>query len=140
MLTWLDLRGAGRDLHRLLPAPSLSGEDVTETTGAVRAILNRVRVEGDLAVRELTWQFDGVALDDLRVPPDEVHAALAVIPDSLRSALDAAHDNIVAYHRTQLQADRRLARDGVVIRDITVPVDRAGLYVPGGRAPLRPRC
>ena len=136
MLTRLDLRGAGADLHRLLPAPALAGEDLTETTGAVRAILNRVRVEGDLAVREFIWQFDGVALDDLRVPPDEVDAALAVIPDSLRAALEAAHDNIVAYHRTQLQADRRLARDGVVIRDITVPVDRAGLYVPGGRAPL----
>ncbi len=67
-------------------------------------------------------------------------AALAAIPAELRTALEVAHDNIVAYHRTQLHDDARQARDGVVVRDRTVPVDRAGLYVPGGRAPWPPPC
>ena len=99
--------GAPGDLRRLLPAPAVAGDEPTESTAAVRAILDRVRAEGDLAVRELTWQFDGVAVDDLRVPPSEVKAALDAIPAELRAALEAAHDNIVAYHRTQLHPDGR---------------------------------
>jgi histidinol dehydrogenase len=114
----------------------MGGEDLTESTAAVRSILNRVHSEGDLAVRELTWQFDGVAIDDLRVPPAEVGAALDAIPPALRSAMEVAHDRIIAYHRTQLHADARLVGDGVAVRDKIVPVGRAGLYVPGGRAPL----
>jgi histidinol dehydrogenase len=138
VLTRLDLRG-GRgdaDLRDVLPAPAIGGEGLAESTQAVRAILDRVRVDGDRAVRELTWQFDGVAVDDLRVPDAEAMAALAAIPPELRTAMQAAHDNIVAYHRTQLHDDARQARNGVVVRDLTIPVDRAGLYVPGGRAPL----
>jgi histidinol dehydrogenase len=136
VLTRLDLRGTRDDVRNLLPAPTLGGEGLAESTVAVRAILDRVRADGDRAVRELTSQFDGVAIDDLRVPDAEVTAALTVVPGELRTAMQVAHDNIVAYHRTQLHDDARQARDGVVVRDRTIPVDRAGLYVPGGRAPL----
>jgi histidinol dehydrogenase len=136
VLTQLDLRGARADLRDLLPAPAIGGEGLAESTQAVRAILDRVRLGGDQAVRELTARFDGVAIDDLRVPDAEVRVALAAIPADLRTALEVAHDNIVAYHRTQLHGDTRQDRDGVVVRDLTIPVDRAGLYVPGGRAPL----
>jgi histidinol dehydrogenase len=133
LLTRLDVRGATGDLGRLLPVPDVAADD---PTGAVRAILDRVKFDGDRALRELTWKFDGVAIDDLLVPDDEVRGALDSIPTELRAALEVAHDNIVAYHRTQLHADGQHVRDGVVVRDRSVPVDRAGLYVPGGRAPL----
>ncbi len=136
VLTRLDLRGREADVRDRLPAPALGGDGLAESTQAVRAILDRVRRDGDLAVRELTRQFDGVAIDDLRVPDAEVTAALAAIPPELRTAMQVAHDNIVTYHRTQLHDDTRLDRDGLVVRDLTIPVDRAGLYVPGGRAPL----
>ncbi len=132
-LTWLDLRGQTGDLRPFLPVPESSGE---EPTAAVRAILARVKCEGDRAVRDLTRQFDGVSVDDLRVPAGEIEAALDTVPAELRRALEAAYDNIVTYHRTQLAPDGYHARDGVVVREIGVPVDRAGLYVPGGRAPL----
>ncbi len=65
-----------------------------------------------------------------------MRAALDAIPADLRQALEVAHDNIAAYHRTQLGSDGRWAHHGVVVRDLAVPVCRAGLYVPGGRAPL----
>jgi histidinol dehydrogenase len=117
----------------LLPAPDVLDE---EPTNIVRAILDQVKLDGDDAVRDLTWKFDGVAIDELRVPADEVSAALNEIPADLRTALEAAQENIVAYHRTQLHPDRRHQGHGVLIRDLSVPVDRAGLYVPGGRAPL----
>ena len=78
-----------------------------------------------------------MAIDDLRVPPDEVKAALDAIPAELRAALEVAHDNIVAYHRTQLQAGPAPGpRPASSSARSAVPVDRAGLYVPGGRAPL----
>jgi histidinol dehydrogenase len=133
VLTRLDLRGATGDLRALLPAPTPVGEEPTET---VRAILHQVKLEGDRAVRALTQKFDGVAVDDLRVPEDQVKAALRKIPADLRAALEAAHHNILTYHRTQLQPDGKHERAGVTIREVNVPVDRAGLYVPGGRAPL----
>src|SRR5580704_13333026 len=88
LLTRLDLRGATGDLRRLLPAPAIVSDDERgEQTAAVRAILDRVRLEGDGAVRFFTRQFDGVAVDDLRVPDDEVKAALETIPAALRDAL-----------------------------------------------------
>jgi len=72
----------------------------------------------------------------LRVPDEDLTGALDEIPAGLRDALEVAHDHITDYHRTQLQPDRRHERDGVVVRELRRPVDRAGLYVPGGRAPL----
>ena len=100
----------------------------------MQAILADVRERGDAAVREYTQRFDGVALDDLRVDPAELAAALASIPPLLREALEAARTNIGAFHRQQLprrQPSRARRRRGPELRR---PVDRAGLYVPGGRA------
>ncbi|HET9078629.1 MAG TPA: histidinol dehydrogenase [Acidimicrobiales bacterium] len=134
LLTTIDLRGHPGDLRRALPAPVIV--DDGEAAAAVRAILADVRDRGDAALRHATERFDRVRIDDIRVPPEEVKAALERIPVALRQALEAAHDNIVDYHRSQLHPDSRYERDGVVIRELRKPVDRAGLYVPGGRAPL----
>jgi histidinol dehydrogenase len=101
---------------------------------AVRAVLAEVKQGGDAAVKALTERFDGVALDTLRVPPETLQAALASIPPTLRDALEAARAAIFDFQRSTLRADQRYDRDGVVIRDLRRPVDRAGLYVPGGRA------
>src|SRR5215203_6030960 len=99
MLTPLDLRGADGDLARLLPRPPVSAGD---PVGPVSEILAAVRDEGDAAIRRLTARFDGVELDDLAVPAEALGAALARISPDLRAALEAAHEAIVAYHRTQL--------------------------------------
>jgi len=131
VLRRLDLRGAGLDLRDRLPRPSPVGDG---PIAAVQAILADVRARGDEAVRECTERFDGVHLDDLRVAPGELHAALERIPDDLRAALHTAHDNIWAYHETQVAPEVTHERDGIVVRDLHRAVDRAGLYVPGGRA------
>jgi histidinol dehydrogenase len=101
---------------------------------AVREILADVRRRGDAAVREYTERFDGVAVDDLRVSPEEMGAALDAAPHALRQALEVALDAIAAFHREQVRVDGRHERDGIVVRELRRPVDRAGLYVPGGRA------
>jgi histidinol dehydrogenase len=128
------VRGSGAELRRVLPAPKIIDDD--EANGAVRLILDEVRRAGDAALIELTARFDGVQVDDLRVSPDEVKAALEQIPPALTHALEAAYDNIVRYHRTQLHTESRYEHEGVAVDDLLRPVDRAGLYVPGGRAPL----
>ncbi|HEX4865346.1 MAG TPA: histidinol dehydrogenase [Acidimicrobiales bacterium] len=133
MLTPIDLRGATGDLRKLLPELDLTEDGPTST---VREILGMVKAGGDAALRDLTERFDGVRIDDLRVDHAEVRAALDLIPGDLREALEVAHANIVDYHREQLRPDIRHEKDGIVVREVRRPVDRAGLYVPGGRAPL----
>ncbi|MDQ1375970.1 MAG: histidinol dehydrogenase, partial [Acidimicrobiaceae bacterium] len=105
---------------------------------AVREILSQVKAGGDAAVVQLTERFDGVRVeaDRLRVPQSHIDAALDAIPAVLRTAFEAARDAIDAYHRTQLHPDGRHERNGLEIRDLRRPVSRAGVYVPGGRAPL----
>jgi histidinol dehydrogenase len=131
VLRRLDLRGAGLDLRDRLPRPTQAGAG---PLAAVQEILADVQARGDEAVRDLTEKFDGTRPTDLRVPPSELAAALERIPAELREALTVAAGNIRAYHETQLVPEITHERDGIVVRDLRRPVDRAGHYVPGGRA------
>ena len=132
MLHRLDLRGtAGADLRTSLPRPQMAKEP---PVAAVQAILADVRARGDAAVREYTQRFDGATIDDLRVPQGDIDAALSNLAPLLREALEAAMANILAFHRSQLHDDGEYEKDGISVRERRVPVDRAGLYVPGGRA------
>ena len=130
MLTRLDLGGATGDLAGRLPRPDPGGEG---PVAAVQAIVADVRDRGDAAVIELTERFDGVTLTALRVPVDEVADALANAPAALVVALTEARDAIEAFHRTQVAAPHSFVRGGIRVDGVTVPVDRAGCYVPGGR-------
>jgi len=132
VLRRLDLRGVDRaDLPGRLPRPDAGGD---EPVAAVRAILEEVRTRGDAAVRDFTERFDGVRLDELRVPAGDLERALARTPAALRAALEAALAAIEDYHRAQVREPVVHERDGVTVRELVRPVDRAGLYVPGGRA------
>ena len=131
MLSRLDLRGTNADLSALTARGEAMDASAVEV---VRAIIAEVRGRGDAALRDLTEQFDGCTIDDLRVPADDLLAALDDAPAEFRAALEYAREEITAYHEAQLGDDVRLERDGVLLRDLVVPVDRAGLYVPGGRA------
>jgi histidinol dehydrogenase len=77
-----------------------------------------------------------VVVGDLRVPQADLDAALAGVAPLLREALESARTAILAFHREQLRDEVRHERDGLVVRELRRPVDSAGLYVPGGRAPL----
>src|SRR5437588_5519689 len=133
MLTRLDVRGrTGGDLASALARPDAGGDD--GALDAVREIIADVRKRGDDALRDLTARFDGVDLDELRVPQGDLSHALATLPPGFREALEFSRDQIMAYHRTQVEEETRPEREGIVIRDLVRPVDRAGCYVPGGRA------
>src|SRR5439155_7782348 len=131
MLSRLDLRGANADL-----SPLTARGDAVDATAVegMRAIIAEVRGRGDDALRDLTEQFDGCTIDDLRVPGDELLAALQDAPADVRATLEYAREEVTAYHEAQLGGDVRVERNGVLLRELVVPVDRAGLYVPGGRA------
>ncbi len=133
MLNRLDLRGVA-DPRPLLPRPVDGSDDSTSgALGVVRTIIAAVRAEGDTALRRFTAEFDGVSLDDLRVAPEVCVAALESIDPSLRAALEVAADNITSFHRDQVRPDHEWERGGIYVRGRTVPVARAGCYVPGGR-------
>ena len=91
MLSVLDLRGFTGDLRARLPRPTIAGDPPVD---AVRAILSDVKARGDAALRELTERFDGVVLDDLRVPSDDLRAARNGVPGPLRDALERAAEGI----------------------------------------------
>lgn len=133
MLSRLDLRGADGEWRTQLPRPKIVAEP---PVAEVQAIIAGVRAGGDTAVREYTERFDGVAIEELRVPPGELDAALATTPPLLREALEAARANVLAYHRAQLHPEVRHERNGIVVRELRRPVDRAGVYVPRAKAPL----
>lgn len=101
---------------------------------AVKEILADVRARGDEAVLELTERFDGVRPPSLRVAPASIADALDGLEPELRRALETAAEGIRDFHEHQVVADHAYERDGIVVEGRHVPVDRAGCYVPGGRA------
>jgi histidinol dehydrogenase len=133
MLSRFDLRGLDADPRAVL-AEAMA--PVNEPVDAVRRIIERVRAEGDDAVRAFTLEFDGCAIEDLRVPASELTAALDGLDPELRTALEQSAARIRGYHEAQAAAQGPVAyeQDGVSVEELLRPVDRVGLYVPGGRA------
>lgn len=109
-----------------------------ETTRAeVAAILAAVAEQGDAAVRDLMRRFDGVDLapDQWELPSHTWHAALGRIDRRLRLALETAVDRVRQYHEHQREPGFRLAfDDGTELGMRVTPLDRVGLYIPGGKA------
>ena len=131
MLQRLDLRGFTGDLVAALARP-----DATDAASldAVREIIQTVREHGDGALRELTERFDGCVIEELRIDESELRAALDATTPEFRAALEYARDEITEYHRAQRAPEIESERNGIRIRELVLPVERAGCYVPGGRA------
>ena len=127
--------GFAADLRALLAYADDVDESVEHRT---QSILADVRARGDDAVIEYTNRFDGTAarsMEDLRIPVGKTHAALAALPAAQRNALEAAAERIRAYHVRQAAASWRYTEaDGTELGQNVTPLDRAGLYVPGGKA------
>ena len=131
MLQRIDLRGHDGDLADVLPRPAPPSGGPVEV---VHEILAAVEARGDAAVREFTERFDGVALDALVVPAEELTSAVERIAPEVRAALQLAADRVAAYHAAQVPADVIVEQPGMSIRGMHRAVQRAACYVPGGRA------
>ena len=113
-------------------------KDAAELTTTVAAVLARVKNEGDKAVIDYERQFDHVDLvDGLAVTPAEFEAAEALVSDELKNALILAHDNIARFHAAQRYEGIDVeTAPGVRCWQRSVPIEKVGLYIPGGTAPL----
>ncbi|GGP76904.1 histidinol dehydrogenase [Streptosporangium pseudovulgare] len=133
MISRTDLRGVlPEDLRDVLPRAEL---DVEAALEKVRPICEDVHHRGAEAVRELTARFDGVELTSTRVPAEAIAAALESLDPRVRQALEESIRRARLVHRDQRRSDvtTRVVPGGTVT-ERWVPVDRVGLYVPGGRA------
>ncbi|MDO5646200.1 MAG: histidinol dehydrogenase [Dermabacter sp.] len=132
-----DLRGADLSrsaLRSALPRPLVN---VAAALDQVRPVIEDVRERGAEAVREASLRFDGIAAPSLRVPPEVLQRALDGVDPAVRRALEVASARVrrVSEKSVPTGTTVQLA-PGSVVRERIIPVDRVGLYVPGGRAPL----
>lgn len=111
--------------------------DTAALEDTCRTIFERVRQDGDAAVREYTERFDRVKIQDFAVADEDFLQAERDIPEALKAAIRAAKSNIEAFHRLQIPAEHRWdSPQGFVCRQVSRPIERIGLYIPGGSAPL----
>ena len=119
---------------RILKRPAL---DAASLAGTVKPVLDSVRVAGDAALYRYTEQFDGVVLSSLSVKEEEINAAAAAISEELKQAIRQAADNISKFHTTQLSPPEVVeTMPGIRCWRKSVGIEKVGLYIPGGTAPL----
>lgn len=122
-------------LKTLLAFDASEDESIEHATAT---ILNGVRQHGDTAVLDYTRQFDGInvaKMADLRISAEQCHQALTDLPPDTRQALETAADRIRRYHEHQVTGSWSYTEpDGTVLGQTITPIDRVGLYVPGGKA------
>lgn len=122
------------ELKDILQRPSY---DFSKIEKVVEPILDKVKRGGDKALRKLALEYDHVELEDLWVSPEEFETAGAEVPATLKEAIQVAYSNIWKFHEAQKQ--HKLVMEvmpGVVCSRRSVPIEKIGLYVPGGSAPL----
>lgn len=120
--------------NELLKRPVMNVETLRDT---VRKVLADVKAGGDAAVKAYEKQFDKVDLETLAVSRQEMDEAAALVPDNLKAALELAHANILKFHASQKFESRRVeVLPGVTCWQKSVPIEKVGLYIPGGTAPL----
>ncbi|MFZ4831941.1 histidinol dehydrogenase [Rouxiella sp. Mn2063] len=132
-INWQQCDAAER--RQLLTRPAISA---SATIGeSVREILNRVRDEGDSALREFSARFDKTQIDDLRVSAQQIEQASARLSDEVKQAMAHAVRNIDTFHQAQkLPTIDIETQPGVRCQQVTRPIASVGLYIPGGSAPL----
>ncbi len=122
------------DWDALLLRPELNVQDLRETVGKV---LNDVKQRGDEAVLGYEEQFDRVCLSSLTVSKDEMVEAENMVPDDLKTAISLAAENIRTFHEAERFVTAKVeTKPGVTCWQKAVPIEKVGLYIPGGTAPL----
>ena len=111
--------------------------DVSQLNAIVKSVLDDIRANGDKAVMAYEEKFDHVKLSSLAVSEAEIDEAMTQVSEDLLSSLRTAHHNIKAFHEAQRYEGIRVeTAPGVTCWQKSVPIDKVGLYIPGGTAPL----
>ena len=135
MIRSVDLRGRAltkAQYNAELPRAVL---DVAEAMRLIDPILHRVKTGGEEELRKLAHEFDGVIPPSIRVPQKALDDALEVLDPAIRVALEISIERVRVVHMDQIRNEKTTTVvDGGTVTEKWVPVDRVGLYVPGGRA------
>jgi histidinol dehydrogenase len=131
----IDLRGKSltrAQYKRAIPRAAL---DVAHAMVAIEPILERVKNGSEATLRELAQEFDGLAPEHIRVPRELINQALDNLDPTIREALEISIGRIRTFHERQSRANERVeVVPGAIVTQKWIPVDRVGLYVPGGKA------
>ena len=135
MIRTVDLRGKALNkagYNAQLPRSAL---DVAQAMSLIEPILHRVKNGGEAELIKLAQEFDGVTPTSIRVPQKALDSALASLDPAIRAALVLSIERVRKVHRDQVRADKSTkVVEGGTVTEKWIPVDRVGLYVPGGRA------
>ena len=102
-----------------------------------KEVFENVRLNGDASLSAYTLKFDGVSLDSFQVSPKETAAAESRVPQSLKNAIEIARNNILTFHKAQKTTTVKVeTQAGVYCWQKKTPIEKVGLYIPGGSAPL----
>jgi len=135
MMRRIDLRGQRPEDYR--DAVPRADFDVEAAVPAVHAICEAVRTRGLEAILEMSQQYDGVTQEDIRVPPEALQDALAALDPDIRAGLEESIRRLRLTCAAEMENDAATELGaGATVTHRKVPVDRVGLYVPGGLAPL----
>src|SRR5687767_13748005 len=122
------------DWATLLQRPYYDNSAVLES---VQSVLNEVKQNGDESLQKLSKQFDGVEINEFAVSTEEIESAGNFLSEELKSAIQQAKKNIETFHNAQAQKPEVIASlPGVECWRKGVGIERVGLYIPGGTAPL----
>ncbi|CAZ98650.1 histidinol dehydrogenase [Zobellia galactanivorans] len=120
--------------NRILERPTQTVADIEQT---VEAIFKEVRANGDATLRKYTEKFDGVVLENIVVSEDEIEEASALVSQELKDAIQLAKNNIEVFHKAQKTSKVSVeTANGVQCWQEKRPIQKVGLYIPGGTAPL----
>lgn len=120
--------------QQLLERPHRDASELRET---VKTVLDKIQAEGDAAVKEFELKFDKVELDSLAVSETEMAEAEELVGEELKAALVLAHSNIEKFHASQkFEGEKVETQPGVYCWQKSVAIEKVGLYIPGGTAPL----
>lgn len=111
--------------------------DLTQLNATVTSVLEDVKANGDAAVKRYEEKFDHVSLESLSVTEAEIAEAMDNISQELKESLELAHHNIAIFHEAQKFEGQRIeTAPGVTCWQKSIPIEKVGLYIPGGTAPL----
>jgi histidinol dehydrogenase len=132
-LVWQSLSDSQQDT--VLQRPAIT--EGANITAAVTSVINTVKQDGDAGVLALTEKFDKVKPESIRVSKSEIDAASERLSEEMKAALQQAYSNISKFHKAQKPQPLKVeTQPGVVCEQITMPINKVGLYIPGGSAPL----
>lgn len=123
------------EVKKLLDLLAERAENISpEIMQTVANVIADVRKNGDRALLEYTEKFDRVKLDSLFISEEEQEKLIEKVPDDLKKVIDEAAENIYDFHKKQLQNSWMMNKNGKILGQIVRPIEKVGLYVPGGTA------